>query len=348
MCNSEKSLEKNIIYYTNYVKVLLCAILFITATHGAFDGEGDLDLSFDFDGIVTTDNGNSGYDEISDVTVQPDGKIIAVGYSPIGSPATNRTTIVRYNANGTIDSTFGTNGKVIIEQLVSPQALALQADGKIVVVGSIAFFPNQDFYVTRLNTNGSLDTTFNGTGTVILDLGSGDFAASVKIQPDGKIVVGGTRGNGITNSYAIVRFNTDGSPDTTFDGDGRVFTRVHPMSSLDRFADFVIQPDGKIVGAGTARIPDVNGNGRDSFVTVRYNTDGSLDTTFDGDGITIAQIGGTTLSVQSVGLQSDGKIIVGGDDLIRYNPNGSLDSSFGTSGKVTTPVGSNIEIQSDN
>jgi uncharacterized delta-60 repeat protein len=145
-----------------------------------------------------------------------------------------------------------------------------------------------------------------------------------------------------------VRFNADGSFDQTFDGDGKVSVRIDSFSELENFADLVIQPDGKIVGVGTARIRNSNGLGVDSFVTVRFNTDGSLDTTFDGDGKAIAQIGGNTLSVKSVGLQSDGKIIVGGDSLVRYNPDGSLDSSFGTDGKVATAAGSDIEIQSDN
>ncbi len=331
---------------TTPIRFILLVILFFGVAE-VFAAEGDLDPTFDGDGIVATDNGSNS-EEVRDIAVQPDAKIIALGYSPIESTSTNRAVIVRYNANGSIDSTFGTSGKVIIEQLVNPQALALQADGKIVIVGSIGFFPNNNFYASRLNADGSFDTTFNGTGTVILDFGFADVAQSVKIQPDGKIVIGGQSGNGITNGYVIVRFNAYGSLDTTFDGDGIASTRVAPFSSeVESFADLIIQPDGKIVGVGAAGVRNSNGLLVNSFVTVRFNADGSLDTTFDGDGRVITQTREDLRSVKSVALQSGGKIIVGGTSLVRYNPDGSIDSSFGTDGKILTPAGSDIEVQSD-
>ncbi len=182
------------IYYTAHIKFLLFTIVFFGTAAGIFAAEGDLDPSFDGDGIVITDNG-SGNDAIVDLVVQPDGKIIALGSnkeqnSPTLTPP--QTVIVRYNTNGSIDSTFGMSGKVFIQSLF-PQELALQPNGKIVFVGTSGVSPNFDFYVARLNSDGSLDATFNGTGAISLDLrGTSDGARSVKIQPDGKIVVGGT------------------------------------------------------------------------------------------------------------------------------------------------------------
>jgi uncharacterized delta-60 repeat protein len=340
---------EKMIYFKTQVKLLLFAILFFAAAAGIFAAEGDLDVSFDGDGIVITDNG-SGTEEIRDLAVQTDGKIIAVGYSPVeSSPTMFRAVVVRYNSNGSVDSNFGESGKVIIEQLVNPQAIALQPNGKIVIVGSTGFFPNNDFYVVRLNTDGGFDTTFNGTGAVTLDLGFADVAFAVRVQPDGKIIAGGTSGSPITSSYAIVRFNPNGSLDTSFDSDGKVLTRIDQLSRQESFADLIIQRDGKIVGVGTAILGNPDGSAISAFVTVRYNADGSLDTSFDGDGRVFTQMDANTLiAVRSVAVQSSGKIIVGGTGLVRYNPDGSLDTSFGTGGKIPTPRGSDIEIQADN
>jgi uncharacterized delta-60 repeat protein len=169
-------------YYTARAKSLLLVILFLgtTAAAGVFAAEGDLDTSFDGDGIVITDNGFN-FESITEIAVQPDGKIIAVGYGSTG------IVVVRYNSDGSLDSTFGTGGKAIISAAY-PSSLSLQPDGKIVVggakvVGTTGESSISDFFIGRLNSNGSLDTTFNGTGTLVLDLrgGNNDVAHSVKI-----------------------------------------------------------------------------------------------------------------------------------------------------------------------
>lgn len=181
--------------YTARTIFLLFVILFFGTAPEILSAEGDLDPSFDGDGIVITDSG-SAYESIADIAVQPDGKILAVGYSLQG------IVVVRYNPDGSLDLTFGTGGKAIIPSAF-PSSLALQADGKILVggskvVGTTGESPINDFFIGRLNSNGSLDTTFNGTGTLVLDLrgGNNDIAYSVKIQPDGKIVLGGTSERG--------------------------------------------------------------------------------------------------------------------------------------------------------
>src|SRR5215211_2179912 len=179
-----------IYYRAAHAKLLWLTILFLLTTTGIFAAAGELDPTFDGDGIVTTDNGSN--DEIiTDLVIQPDGKILVIGDGYFSSSATIQTAIVRYNPNGSIDTTFNLTGKLIISSL-TPANIALQPDGKIVFVGTIGTSPNRDFYISRLNPNGSPDTFFNGVSTLILNLrGTDDIATSIRIQPNGKIVVGG-------------------------------------------------------------------------------------------------------------------------------------------------------------
>ncbi|HEX8250416.1 MAG TPA: FG-GAP-like repeat-containing protein [Pyrinomonadaceae bacterium] len=359
-------------YYTAQAKLLLLAILFLAATAKIFAAEGELDPTFDGDGIVTTDN-NSNDEAITDVVVQPDGKILVIGYGFIGSSSV-QTAIVRYNPNGSIDTTFNNGGKLITPSL-NPGMIALQPDGKIVFVATGGSSSNTNFYISRRNPDGSPDPSFNGVSLVIMDLrGTNDTATSVKVQPDGKIVVGGVSARPTSGSdFALVRLNPDGQPDLTFDGDGKIFTSLGQSAGV---ADLVVQPDGKIVAAGTASVQEPSDSQSiETFATVRYNPNGSLDTTFDTDALVFTRFVSTgpfgSLAhnrVASVALQSDGKILVGGSAgsccspqplsqiaAIRFNADGSPDSSFGTGGKalVSGPPGAmaianDLAIQSDN
>jgi len=320
-----------------------------------YNTNGSLDTTFDTDGIVTTAIG-SGTDIAYSVVLQSDGKIVAAGYSRIGS--NNDFAVVRYNTNGSLDTTFDTDG-IVTTAIGSGTDIAysvvLQSDGKIVAAGH-ARFGNDDFAVVRYNTNGLLDTTFSGDGIVTTAIGSGtDGAYSVKLQSDGKIVAAGYSNNGINNDFAVVRYNTDGSLDTTFDTDGIVTTAIGLGDDIAH--SVVLQSDGKIVAAGYSD----NGSYFD-FAVVRYTTNGSLDTTFDTDGIVTTAIGSVDDVAYSVKLQSDGKIVATGYSyngsnhdfaVVRYNTNGSLDTTFDTDGKVTTAIGSgsdeaySVVLQSD-
>jgi uncharacterized delta-60 repeat protein len=359
-------------YSAAHIKFLLFAVLFLGTAAGIFAAAGELDPTFDGDGIVVTDNGSTS-EIIFDLALQPDGKIIGIGNSWAGNSW--RTALVRYNPNGSIDTTFGTSGKVFILN-VFPQEMVLQPDGKIVFAGVTGTSPNRNFYVSRLHPDGTPDTTFNATGAAVLDLrGTDDWASSVKVQPDGKIVVGGISARPTSGSdAALVRLNADGSPDTTFDGDGKVFTMVTPEGgSITKLA---VQPDGKIVAAGTvATVEPPSSQAIETFVTLRYNADGSPDMTFDNDAkvftrfISTGPFGSLPHNrVNSLVLQTDGKILVGGTAgtccspvpmgqvaLARYNADGSPDASFGTGGKALIPynsalaVGANdLAIQADN
>ncbi len=202
--------------HTARATFLLFVILFLGTTAETFAADGDLDMSFDSDGMLTTDNGQVS-EAVTDLVVQPDGKIIVLGQGLDGMQSTRRAVIVRYNADGSIDSNFGTGGKVTISAF-APGKMALQPDGKIVFVALIESSATSDFYIARLNSNGSFDTTFNSTGELNVDLrGTSDSARAIKIQPDGKIIVGGT--------------SVQPMPGTSFD---QAFIRLNPNGSLDR------------------------------------------------------------------------------------------------------------------
>ena len=186
--------------------------------------------------------------------------------------------LARYNTDGSLDTTFGGDGRVInsFSYRDDARAVAVQGDGKIVVVGR-AQLGKYDFLVVRYNADGSLDTTFDGDGWVTTDFaGSHDRAYAVTLQTDGKIVVAGSALLGPTiNDFALARYNSDGSLDTSFDGDGRATTSFHPAGSNDFAYDVAVQTDGKIVAAG------YTWSDGGAFALARYNSDGSLDTSFN-------------------------------------------------------------------
>lgn len=301
---------------------------------------GSLDTTFDGDGILTT-NISSGNGYARSVAVQPDGKIVAAGFG-VGF------TVLRYSADGTLDATFGNGGKVTtLGHYSAAYSVAIQHDGKIVVGGTA----NQDFALVRYNTDGSLDTSFGNGGIVTTDISAGgiDGAYSVAIQPDGKIVAAGIWDWGKYGyGDAVVRYNTNGSLDTTFDGDGVAGgTLIYAVS-------LALQPDGKIIEAGYGGFPE-------GVAVARYNTNGSLDTTFGNGGIVSTDISGSSEGANAVSIQSDGKIVVAGYSgnepnfsfaVVRYNANGSLDTKFDGDGIVTTSIGpsavaSSVAIQAD-
>ncbi|MCD4742761.1 MAG: hypothetical protein K8R67_09845, partial [Desulfobacteraceae bacterium] len=209
---------------------------------------------------------------------------------------------------GTLDTDFDTDGIVTtdINGHDSANGVAIQADGKIVVVGTTEDLTDSPkFIVCRYNEDGSLDTTFDADGIVITDVGGDDASArAVAIQSDGKIVVAGKSGDDGNTSITVVRYTTNGALDTTFDIDGIASEQLAPMTH--NWGDaLIIQPDGKIVVAGTTWTSNYN------FGVVRFKTDGSMDTAFGSTGKKVIDFGDWDF-VYSVALQTDGKIILAG------------------------------------
>ena len=316
-----------------------------------YNSDGSLDTSFNGTGKVTTSIGGAG-DLGYSVAIQADGKIVVAGQSYNG--ANYDFAVVRYNSDGSLDTSFNGTGKVTTPIGSSHDyayAVAIQGDGKIVVAGdSYNSSLNFDFAVVRYNSDGSLDTSFNGTGKVTTPIGSGsDYGYTMAIQADGKIVVAGQSYNGANWDVALVRYNSNGSLDTTLNGTGKVTTPIG--SSDDNASSIAFQDDGKIVVAGWTSNGSIS---YDDFAVVRYNSDGSLDTSFNGTGKVTTAIGSGYDVGNSVAIQRDGKIVVAGysassstyEDfaLVRYNSDGSLDTSLNGTGKVTTPIGTNLDV----
>jgi len=196
---------------------------------------------------------------------------------------------------------------------------------------------------------GAFDTTFGTGGKVTTNTGSGNSISGVAVQTDGKIIVVGTSGAGGTDDFLVLRYNANGSLDTTFDADGIV--RTDFAGGHDRAHDVGVQPDGKIVVVGYT----ITGSLPFDTSVARYLPDGTLDTSFDGDGRALLSLGGTSQigdSGECVAFQADGKIVIGGgvvgDFLVlRLNQNGSLDTNFNGSGFVMTSISTSGDVVRD-
>jgi uncharacterized delta-60 repeat protein len=232
--------------------------------------------------------------------------------------------VVRYNSDGSLDTGFDSDG-IVTTPVGSYADLAtcvvIQSDGKIVATGQSLISGNDyDFSAVRYNSDGSLDTSFDTDGKVITAIAgtNDDRAYSAAIQSDGKIVVVGyTYGTGLYH-YALVRYNTDGSLDASFDSDGIAITVIGNL--IDIAYAVAIQNDGKIVAAGYSYNPASNAN---DFALVSYNSDGSLNTNCDTDGIVTTPIGPTVDMASAMAIQGDGKIVVVGQSLISVLDGGS-------------------------
>jgi uncharacterized delta-60 repeat protein len=298
-------------------------------------------------GIVTLDFGSLNA-VTPTVVLDADGKIVISGYAwNVFTPVTN-SELIRYNTDGSLDTTFGTDGVVTSASdsaitSMMEAGVALQADGKIVVSGN-------GFAVTRYNSDGSFDTSFGTGGKVAPSQLGTSLAYGIVVQPDGKIVASGDG-----SEFGLARFDSSGNLDPPFGVAGKV-TASFGSSDLQAHA-LVIQTDGKLVVAGSA-----DNAGQNDFALVRYNTNGSLDATFGTSGEIMTDFASGTDVAFSVTLQADGKIVaagvtqdmVGAENLalVRYNADGSLDATFGTGGRVTTDIGTlehaeSVKIQSD-
>lgn len=272
-----------------------------------YKSNGQLDETFNGTGIITRAIG-SGYDTANSVVIQSDGKIV-VGGSSRQSNGRFNAVILRYDSNGQPDTEFKNTGIVTTSTNSGYDAhrLALQPDNKIVVVGDTEINGKLDFIIIRYDTAGELDTTFNGSGVVTTPVGTdSDIATCVTIQSDGKIVVGGILSGGGGNS-TLVRYESNGQLDPTFNQTGIVTTSY---GFYDQIYSIAIQPDGKIVTAGFIREDSYY---KADIAVVRYNNDGTLDTAFNDRGVVTTSIGNEDSYAENIMIQSDSKIVVVGN-----------------------------------
>src|SRR5436190_6456449 len=329
-------------------------LLFAGSTSIAADG--DLDPAFGVGGVVMTDFNNS-TDIANAVALQTDGKLVVAGTTYMNNDFSDEDfAIARYNTDGSLDASFGNNGRVTTDfpglaAVIS--AVVVQADGKIVVAGGAfpLFTFAGDFKVARYNPDGSLDTSFGDGGIVTTTFPEGSYAFDVALQPDGKIIAAGTvfvdfnPGDSSDTDFALARYNPDGTPDATFGKGGQVSTDFLGLED-DAFS-VLIQPDGKIVAIGSANDPATFYD----FAAVRYLSNGTLDTTFGVAGKVHTDFGDQNFDrARSAALQPDGRIVAAGFAIsqnggvqnfavARYSSNGILDTTFSGDGKTQIDFG---------
>jgi uncharacterized delta-60 repeat protein len=324
-----------------------------------YNADGSLDTTFGTAGFVN-DHGHAGHSTyFHAVAVQPDGKIVVAGYfvEPGGCPG-NRPWVVRYNSDGTRDTSFSDDGAAEWIFYCSGAggaavlyAIAIRGDGKILVAGkALMQAGNNDFAVARLNSNGILDTTFNLDGLATYAIGNGNEEVHAILQSattSRAILVGYSYSSGTSNDFALAAIGSSGLFDIGFGSFGKVITDT---GWDDRAYAAAFQPDGKLIAAGMQS----NGATGVDFSLVRYNTNGSIDPTFGNGGFVKTAFGAYYDIAYGVKVQGDGKIVCAGTGrawtdtsdnfaIARYNPSGSLDTLFSSDGKQTTDFNSNAD-----
>lgn len=283
-----------------------------------YNTDGTLDIGFGTGGKVTTGIFNHSNSSAYTVTIQQDGKIVMAGYAFNGIG--NDIAVARFNANGVPDDSFGINGG--LSTFIGSgnnviYSVAIQPDGKIAVAGrnEAASDFSDHIVLVRYKTNGSLDPTFGMNGIVISSIGSYSLALSMVLQPDNKILIGGVTSSTLNNGFLIARYNSNGSPDPSFNGTGHTITTIG-LSNSSGAHSIVTLPNGDIIAVGQGR-NDLNNF---DFALAKYHMNGKADSTFGSNGIVVTDFGNIQNYGRSVAYH-DGKIIVAGgiDDGLHFN-----------------------------
>ncbi len=319
---------------------LVAPLIVLLATTGADAGiehAGRLDRSFSANGKVFVNIGSPG-DYANAVALQRDGDIVVAGTANTGVSNENFG-LVRFRPDGTKDTAFGRNGKVQTDLGGGQDEafdVALQADGRIIVVGWNA----DDMVVVRYQSDGRLDRTFGSRGVVTIDIGRYDTANAVVVDAEGRIVVAGETSDGSVGRPVLARLLPDGSPDPTFGSGGLMIGGVRSHST---FEDVALQTDGRII-VSEVRFPGVD--------VRRYLPDGSKDLTFGTHGVAATPL--TQTQHVAVAIRPDGDVVEAatvpgqGDDhgdfaVAALRADGSPDASFGTGGLATVDFGGSLD-----
>jgi uncharacterized delta-60 repeat protein len=333
---------------------ILAAILFLFADAVAAQA-GTLDATWASAsplgaGKVMTPIGGSN-DSARAIALQSDRKVLVAGACYATAYEAYKLCVLRYNANGTLDIDWNGTGTVLTPMGNSfhdhVSAITQQSDGKVLVAGD-CYTGNTEFCAVRYHANGTLDTNWNGTGTVRTSIdGGGDRpdarATAMALQPDGKVLLAGScRGGKNDNDFCALRYHPDGTLDMSWNGTGKVVTPIG--ASTDAARAMALQRDGKVLLAGRC----FNGT-ENVFCLLRYLANGALDTVWNGTGSVMTPVGnGGFASASALALQLDGKVIVAGECrtgtiyafcALRYHIDGTLDTSWNATGKTITPLG---------
>ncbi|BEL04418.1 hypothetical protein Q0Z83_026090 [Actinoplanes sichuanensis] len=308
-----------------------------------YDKHGRLDRAFGSHGKVTTDFLGD-LDTATTVAVQSDGKVVVAGQASTANQSRTMFALARYRANGSLDTSFGTGGKIITDLGgdAAATAMVIQRDGKLVVGG--IHYPadssTRGFELVRYLPDGTLDSSFGTGGRVVTLFEGRDDLADLALQPDGRIIAVGVAGNYVAPDIAVARYRTDGSLDPGFGTGGKVTTDLGSL--FDTARAVAVRPDGTIAVAG--ELQEASGS---DFLLANYRADGSLNPDFGTDGTVITDISGGNDQAYAVLAYGEDLIVagtatVGSHDnfaLVRYHPDGALDTGFGSNGKLTTDFG---------
>jgi uncharacterized delta-60 repeat protein len=293
--------------------------------------DGTLDTTFGSGGLVASPVAGANGSQANSLVIQPDGKIVAAGFTLVGTGANvfDDFLVTRYNADGSLDRTFGGTGQVLTPFAAGANAeghgAALEADGKVVVAGQTDNGGGtESFALARYDTQGNLDSSFGTGGRVVTDLNN-NSANAVAIQADGRIVAAGSqRGVPTAASFALVRYNHDGTIDTTFNGIGIVITNFGVVSggqtSLDQANAVLLRGDGKVVAVGTTQNP----GGTPSFALARYENDRlqfsasnfSVSESGGSATVTVTRVAGVRGTVSATFSTDSGVVVGAGADIV--------------------------------
>ncbi|MDZ4187262.1 MAG: hypothetical protein U1D25_04005, partial [Hydrogenophaga sp.] len=327
--------------------------------------DGSLDTSFGQSGVVVTNISGrvASTDWIRGLAIQNDGKIIVAGYTQKSGDSTMGLAIIRYNPDGSLDTSFSDTG--VVTSIDSGKhkighAVALQADGKILIAGAVSCTnrqtPGYCTLIERYNTDGSIDSTFNGPGAIRVDVNTSGASGFI-IQSDGKILIVGSRDDGNGDELSVARYQADGAIDSTFGNSGVSTVSIGSEIGSKNYGTSISRSlDGGILVAGVANSRSKNNH----FALTKLTKDGQIDKGFGSNGsvVTYVSVPPDSSFAHGMAVQSDGKILVAGESsspntnffpypgvyrqanidfaIVRYTENGELDKSFGNNGIAIT------------
>jgi uncharacterized delta-60 repeat protein len=325
-----------------------------------YNADGSLDSSFNGNGIVRFGSGSGQFLNPTAVTVDASGRLLVAGYLPYFFGSYADFAVLRLNADGSPDTSFGTGGRATVRSATGStydkiHGVTVDSSGQVVLAGiSSSFITGSQFAVARLNADGSKDTGFGSGGETTIRYGTGytqDTASGLALDAAGRIVVVGTTNNsamGTGPDFAVTRLNSNGSLDTSFASGGKTTIDFGSGGgySLDSAAGVALDASGRIVIAGTSFL-----NSSQDFAVARLNSDGSLDGSWGAGGKTTMHVGPSYSAdvARGVAIDPAGRIAVGGSTgfggtsafaVALFQPNGCPDVDFGTGGQVTTGLGS--------
>jgi uncharacterized delta-60 repeat protein len=315
-------------------------LLLVISCHGSVFAQPELDTSYGTTGSIVV--GTSFTFIPLDMVIQPDKKTIVISSCRNTGTQSFQFCLVRLNENGSLDTTFDEGSPVSEPGTVlmaipgsntnsygAGRGLILLENGKILAIGSAAFAEQEQPVMIRYNSNGTPDSSFGTNGILILPVNA-RFSKGL-LQPDGKIIIVGDDGAFPNNHQFVARFSSDGTVDNTFGENG--FKTINIEGKGTRGTSITLQADGKIIAGGAAW--DLTNSNVNSYFISRFNSNGSLDASFDDDGYKIISLTASgTNYITSVALQPDGRIVALGyrNHLYQLNANGSFDNNFDADG----------------